>query len=144
MKVGLQELRGFVGDLIFSLENKGSATVIGLIGNLGAGKTTLVQAAAEILEINENVLSPTYVIMKKYEINLPDFIHKNLIHIDAYRLESDEELINLNIKDEFNNPDNLILIEWADKVEKILPDEYIKIKFKIIDEENREIEVVNG
>lgn len=128
----------FAKEIVKKSGNK--AKVIGLIGDLGAGKTTFTQAFAEAFGVKEKVLSPTFVIEKIYKLKgQGDFAH--LIHIDAYRLNDPEELITLGWNEIIENPKNIILIEWADKVEKILPKDTQKIFFKFIDEDRREIEM---
>ncbi len=94
--------------------------IIGLIGDLGAGKTTFSQGLAVGLGIKQNVNSPTYVIMKIYPINSPKSKIKNLIHIDAYRLESEKDLETIGAMEYFGREDSIIVIEWADKIKKAL------------------------
>lgn len=102
------------------------ATIIGLSGNLGAGKTAFVKAVARALNIEETVTSPTFVIMKIYEAG--DSVAENrgetvdrkkwrrLVHIDLYRLEKKEELKALNLEDFVNDPNNLVMVEWPENV----------------------------
>ena len=117
--------------------NKQTATVVGLYGNLGAGKTTFTQAVAKSLGIDETVVSPTFVIEKIYELTNQKFSH--LIHIDAYRLESSSELVSIGWNEIISNPENLILIEWPERVSDVMP-EHVKIQINHLDNENsREI-----
>ena len=122
-----------------SFHTPDGALVVGLYGDLGSGKTTFTQDVARIFGILENITSPTYVIEKIYPIIHAKF--KNLIHIDAYRLNSGKELISLGWKNISSNPDNIILIEWPEKVAEILPENHIKINFKFISDTEREIEI---
>ena len=93
------------------------ALVVGLSGHLGAGKTAFVKAVAKILGVKETVTSPTFVLMKIYEINTEvGPLWKRLIHIDAYRLEKREELEALDFERLVSDPHNLILIEWPENV----------------------------
>ena len=115
-----------------------TATVVALSGDLGAGKTTLTQEIARELGVRDNVISPTFVIMKQYEIK--NGKHKQLIHIDAYRLNSHKELVTLGWEELISNPKNLILIEWPEKVEEIIPKHTKKIKLSHRSEYEREIE----
>ncbi len=137
----LEDTQKFANDFISGLSPKpDSATVVGLYGNLGAGKTTLTQSVARVLGISETVTSPTFVIEKIYELTDKKFTH--LIHIDAYRLEKSEELLHLGWQDIISDPHNLILIEWPERVADIMP-EHIKISLKTLENEtSREIEVV--
>lgn len=113
------------------------ALIIALEGNLGSGKTTFIQGLAKGLGIKENVLSPTFLILKQFPIALKNF--RNLYHIDAYRLKNPQELLELGFKDLIKNPKNIIVIEWADKVKKILPRGIIKIKFENLGKNKRKI-----
>jgi tRNA threonylcarbamoyladenosine biosynthesis protein TsaE len=120
-------------------QNTGGAVVVGLFGELGSGKTTFSQALGRHLRINEFMTSPTFVIEKIYKLDgKNDF--DNLIHIDAYRLEKGRELEVLGFKELLKDSKNLILIEWPERVADIMPDNMIKIYFKFISENEREIE----
>jgi len=115
-----------------------SATVVGLFGNLGAGKTTFVQYVAEILGVEGPVTSPTFVILKNYPLNPKPYTL--LVHIDAYRLKNGEELKKLGFKELLNNPGNLILIEWPENVTEVLPKEMLQIRFEFMGDSTRKIE----
>ena len=119
------------------LSNK--ALVVALEGDLGSGKTTFIQGLAQGLKVKENILSPTFVIQKDFSLKLKNF--KNLYHIDAYRLKNPEELLELGFKDLIGNPENLIVIEWADKIKKILPKNILRIKFENLGENKRRIKI---
>jgi len=95
------------------------ATLLTLSGDLGAGKTTLVQALARELGITEAIQSPTYVLMKRYE--LQGQLFDALIHIDAYRLENAEQFAALEPESLFKAPRTLVALEWPEKVEGALP-----------------------
>ena len=112
---------------------------IGVIGPNGAGKTTFTQSFAKALGIVETVNSPTFVIQRIYTVT--DTVFQHLIHIDAYRLESGKELLHLGWKEIAEDPKNLIVIEWPEKVADILPDDMIKLQFEFIDEKTRKIEI---
>lgn len=133
-----EEIAEKILELIYKKENI-SATIIGLYGNLGAGKTTLTQAIGKILNIKENITSPTFVIMKGYHLLGSSF--QKLIHIDAYRLEKEDELLKLGWAEIISNPKNLVIVEWPENVQEIMPDNHLKIKIKHLDESSREFEV---
>ena len=101
--------------------------VIAMVGELGSGKTTYVQRKAKELGITESVTSPTFVILKIYKIRKGEF--ERLVHIDAYRLENDQELEKLGVKELMADPKNLIMIEWADKVRGLIPDNATWMQF---------------
>ncbi len=105
------------------------AVVLALHGDLGAGKTTFTQTLARALEVNEPVTSPTFVIMKGYE--LEEQVFKNLIHIDAYRLENSSELSVLHFDRILKEPHTLVVIEWAEKVADLLPAGVINLSLTI-------------
>jgi tRNA threonylcarbamoyladenosine biosynthesis protein TsaE len=136
----LQETEQLAQNWVKSLDVFGdSALVVGLYGNLGAGKTSFTQAVARALGVTDIVNSPTYVIEKIYETKHPHFIR--LIHIDAYRLDTASELQNLNFEELVENRHNLILIEWPENVKEILPAEHHKIYCEFVDETTRKFEV---
>lgn len=121
-------------------EGSHKATIIALRGDLGAGKTTFTQALARELGITEAIQSPTYVLMKSYPIDFKGF--KKLIHIDAYRLEKPEEFSALQPEMFLNDPQNLVVIEWPERVEGMLPTPDIILNFAHTDsEEERHIEI---
>lgn len=104
------------------------ATVVALQGDLGSGKTAFAQAFGKIFGVKENMPSPTFVIMKSYNVNWKGF--KKLIHIDAYRLEKEEELLSLGWEELVKDPENFILVEWPERVEGLIPKEAQRIYFK--------------
>lgn len=145
----------------FALKLKGGE-VICLIGNLGAGKTIFVKGLAACLGIKKNITSPTFVLMRVYPIksrllggaqsvfnrvnkirNLKSPLRqsfseaseiRNLVHIDAYRLKSAKDISAIGAEEYFGRSGTVTVIEWADKVKKILPKKAIFVK--IIDRED--------
>ena len=115
------------------------ATIIAFYGNLGAGKTTLTKELAQELGIKQNLISPTFVIMKSYDIKKKNKF-KKLIHIDAYRLDSHHELLKIGWEDIINDKNNLIIIEWPEKVIECIPNNHLKFELSHIDEETRVID----
>jgi len=113
------------------------ATVLLLEGNLGSGKTTFVQFLAKELGIKNQITSPTFVLIKSYRISNP--VLKNLVHIDAYRLDSGQDLLALGWLELAANPGNLIVLEWPERVANLFTGTEPKIIFKFIDEKTREI-----
>jgi len=123
-----------------SQEKHAGATVLALYGDLGSGKTTFVQELGKHLGIMHSMQSPTFVIMKRYK--LPTTGYKSFIHIDAYRLDKPEELARLGFEQLRADPDNLIAIEWAERIEKFLPRDCTRIRFGFVNETIREIEML--
>ena len=101
--------------------------VICLMGDLGSGKTVFTKGFASSLEIEEDVTSPTFNIIKEYTTGQMD-----LYHMDVYRL--DGKVSDLGIEDYFNKG-GITIIEWADTIEDYLPEERLDIKFKLSDED---------
>lgn len=110
-------------------EDGGAASVLALHGDLGAGKTTFMQALAKELGVSEQVTSPTFVIMKKYETDHSVF--KHLTHLDAYRIEDIDEMRPLQFEAELAEKDTIIGIEWAEKIEALLPAHTLTLTFTI-------------
>ena len=114
--------------LLNTIDTGPTATVLGLSGDLGAGKTTLVQSIAKELGIVESVVSPTFVIAKFYETNDNRFTH--LIHIDAYRIDDPSELETLGWEAMRANPNTLIVIEWPERIAALLDDSVIRYQIE--------------
>ena len=125
-------------DFLNTIKAGSEALVVALQGDLGAGKTAFTKEVGKILGVEENMHSPTFVIEKIYGIDFKGF--KRLIHIDAYRIEKESELIHLGWNEIIKEPENLIFIEWPENVSGIIPETAKRINFKFIDNETREIE----
>jgi len=121
--------------------NNQNALIVGLYGDLGSGKTTFVKGIAKVFGLEKTITSPTFVIEKIYK--LKNQVLDNLIHIDAYRLKSGDELLSLGWEEISKNPKNIIFIEWPENVNDILPSDVEKIKFRFVDENVREITFLN-
>lgn len=112
--------------------------VIGLFGDLGGGKTTFIQGLAEGLKICEPILSPTFVIFRKYKVLKHPKI-KWLQHFDLYRVKAPEEIQDLGFNEIISQKDSVSVIEWADRVLEILPQNFIKISFRYMGKNLRAI-----
>lgn len=104
--------------------------VISLVGELGSGKTTFVKGLAKALGVKDNVTSPTFIRLIAYEIPSNKKI-KKLVHIDAYRIIDVDEMIDAGIEDYLNEKDTVTIVEWGDKLKRILPKDTIWITFKL-------------
>lgn len=109
------------------------SSVVGLDGTLGAGKTHLVQGIAAGLGLPQgSVVSPTYTICIPYEARLP------LLHLDAYRIKSPEEVDDLGL-DEAVDRGVVLIVEWASRIENVLPSIDLKIEIRQIGQSQREL-----
>ena len=116
---------------------QGEATIIALSGDLGAGKTAFTKGFAKALGIEEVVTSPTFILEKIYSLSRGPF--KRFVHIDAYRLESSQELAALGWDELCEDPENLIVIEWPEKVDGGIPHHAMRISFTHRGESERDI-----
>ena len=108
-----------VGEAIAGLLRLGDA--IALTGDLGAGKTTLVQGAARALGVRDQVVSPTFTLVREYEGRMP------VAHVDVYRLERVQDVIDLGLEELPAEP-GVLFVEWGDAVAALLPDDRLEIE----------------
>ncbi len=114
-------------DILKSGPHQKHARVIALVGDLGAGKTAFAQGFAKALGIKRHLLSPTFLIFRNYKLATLNF--KLLYHVDAYRIDDIGELDVLDFSSIIHSPFNIVLVEWADKIKKILPKDTIWLNF---------------
>lgn len=115
-----------------------NATVICLYGELGSGKTTFAQGFAKGLGINARLLSPTFIIVRRYNlVRFPGFLY----HLDLYRLHKEEELIGLGLSEILADSNSFVLIEWAEKLGKFLPRQRVDIHFNVRGDDTHLIKV---
>lgn len=126
----LEETQNLAQNLAKQILAKELPRIILLQGNLGSGKTTFSQYFAKSLGIKNNLTSPTFVIMKSYDIPNYDF---KLHHLDLYRLEKEWELEELEILSQIQTSNDVFLIEWADK----FPNIFINTNNLILNFENQ-------
>ncbi len=132
-----QETQKLATELLPQLQD---GMVIALIGDLGSGKTTFVQGIGQALGV-PRVISPTYNIVKHYDLKKKHGQIQALVHLDLYRLAGPEEARSFDLKEIFSQPHDLVLVEWAEKAEKLLPSPHYRIEFKHLGEDNRQISI---
>jgi tRNA threonylcarbamoyladenosine biosynthesis protein TsaE len=110
-----------------------AADVVLLSGDLGAGKTCFVQGAAEALGVTTRVTSPSFVLVREYEGR-----RVRIVHVDVYRLDTLQELIDLGYEEIFA-PDAVLFIEWGDAVGGLLPESCLEVELQISDDDRRRI-----
>ena len=115
------------------------AFVFGLKGDLGGGKTTFLQGFARGLGLKDKITSPTFVILKKFKVGNQKLGY--FVHIDCYRIRKVKEILSLGLKEIMSDPKNIVAIEWAEKIKKILPEHTIWIEFDFINKNTRKIVV---
>ncbi|MEK7571011.1 MAG: tRNA (adenosine(37)-N6)-threonylcarbamoyltransferase complex ATPase subunit type 1 TsaE [Patescibacteria group bacterium] len=114
--------------------------VITLQGDLGSGKTTFTQGFAQGLGITQAIISPTFIIIRTYM--LPDASKsrkKFLYHVDLYRIEHTDEIEEIGLFDIMQDTQNIVVIEWPEKLGDLLPEKHLALSFHPIDESTREI-----
>ena len=129
--------------LLKSPTERKKAIILGLVGDLGGGKTTFLQGFAKGLGIKEKITSPTFIIMKRFKIranqrsNSRELVY--FYHLDCYRVQRTEEILNLGFKEIASDSQNIVAIEWADKIRKILPRNMSWINFEFMGKSKRKI-----
>ena len=106
------------------------AIVLGIEGELGAGKTTFAKGFARGLNIKEEMKSPTFILMRVFRLS-PSKKYRSptsvFLHLDAYRTDNPKEFIALGFKKLLSDPKNILLVEWSDKIKKLMPKKYFRL-----------------
>jgi tRNA threonylcarbamoyladenosine biosynthesis protein TsaE len=105
-----------------------------LTGDLGAGKTTLVQGIGRGLGVEDHVASPTFTLVREYSGRL------DVAHVDVYRLERVQDVVDLGL-DELGGPDRVLIVEWGDAIEDLLPDDRLRVELTSSDDEIRGVRI---
>ncbi len=126
-------------------KDRNSGLVLALQGELGSGKTQFVKGAASFLNITGTVTSPTFILMKRYQIEDTELIRrtgiKNMYHFDCYRIKEEKEIAELDWNKIVSNPENIVFVEWPENIKGLLPDDTTNIYFEDKGEGKREIVV---
>lgn len=103
------------------------AQILALHGDLGAGKTTFTQGFIKALGVKHHVTSPTFMLVRRYELKEKNFA--NVFHFDLYRIHQTKEALSLDLRKIVKNPENIVLIEWPERLGKLLPKNAVKVNF---------------
>lgn len=129
------ETQKLAENLVPNLEDR---KFVALFGNLGSGKTTFVQGLAKALGVEERVISPTFIIVREHRLRKGKFYH-----IDLYRVETKKDIQGLGLEEIFNSPENIVAVEWAEKIKDLLPRKRIELYFENLGEDKRKITLRN-
>mgnify|MGYP001576652833 FL=1 len=135
----LDELAAEAARFVATLSPGAGATLVTLSGELGTGKTAFTKAVAKVLGIEDIVNSPTFVLEKIYLLGGPTPKYARLVHIDAYRLEKGSDLAPLGFDELMQEPNNLIFLEWPERVTDALPVPAAKLLLKLLPDGSRTI-----
>ncbi len=111
--------------------------VVGLFGDLGAGKTTFVKGLAQGFGVRRVVKSPSFTLMNIHQTKHRGI--KQLVHIDCYRLTNPNQLEEIGALEYFGRKDIVVIVEWAEKVKRLLPKKFLKVYFNIKKGDEREV-----
>jgi len=137
------ELQQIAQAILDDHQTKGEAPlVIALLGDLGAGKTAFTQELGKMLGVQEIITSPTFTIMKQYQTTHPQY--QTLVHIDAYRLESEAETRPLHITEAISQPGTVSCIEWPEIIPASIPKSAYQLQIEIIEDEHRRVTITLG
>ena len=135
---GVDATNGYAEEFLSALErNQDRATVVGLSGELGSGKTAFVKAIGKFLGAKEEILSPTFVVAKFYELSAQNW--KKLVHIDAYRIEEEDEMRPIKWDEILSDKNNLVMMEWPENIKALFPTDAPLLRFRFIDDVTRAI-----
>ena len=112
------------------LRKKNRPLILALAGELGSGKTTFIQGLARALGIHEKIQSPTFVLAKWYRLPKRVNVFRHFIHIDCYRLEKPTEARHFNFPALLKDPDAIAVIEWSDRIKRLIPQSAVWLHFK--------------
>jgi len=115
----------------------GGPSVVALVGDLGAGKTSLAQGVGDGLDVDGDVVSPTYTLVAEYEGRLP------LLHADVYRLEA-HELEHIGLEEQLEDWPGLALVEWADRFPELIPPDHVTCQLRVTDAGGRQAHIAGA
>ncbi len=129
----LEDIDEYALEIIHRLPSKGE---VYLLGEIGAGKTTLIKAVLRILGVQDVISSPTFSLVNTYE--LPN--RTPIYHADLYRVEDEEELYDIGFE-EYLESSSLIFIEWSERMTSLFNPKAMKIEIEIISQDRRKLSI---
>lgn len=109
---------------------------VAFYGNLGSGKTTFIQGLARGLKIKRRIISPTFIIVRNYVLRKGNFYH-----LDLYRTHNVDDLLGLGVEEIINDDENVVVVEWAEKMGNLLPQKRIEVSLQNLDDNKRKIKI---
>jgi len=120
------------------LKESGENKIFAFYGSMGAGKTTLIKAICEVLGASDIISSPSFTLVNEYRTFRGDTIY----HIDFYRIKKLEEVFDFGVE-EYLTGDTYCFMEWPELVEEILPQETVRVRITVDDENQRTLDISN-
>lgn len=117
-------------------EESSGAVIVSFSGDLGTGKTTCTKSVAKLLGVQDVITSPTFLVLKQYSVEHPDF--DTFVHIDAYKVQNETEILPLRLGEIFSNQKAFVVIEWPENLKNARPKETLKVEIKTVGENERE------
>lgn len=128
----LEEIDEVAGEIIQQMKGH---RCVAFYAEMGSGKTTLISALCKAMQVVDHVSSPTFSIMNEYRTEQG----QKIVHMDGYRLKNTEDAIHAGVQDVLDDPETLVWIEWPERIEELLPKEYLAYRITPVDETRREI-----
>lgn len=141
-RLGEESVKNISGQGRALSQERTGAVIIALYGELGSGKTTFVQGMAKGLGIKRRIISPTFVLVREHRIKNKELRIKNLYHVDLYRIKNDKDIGELGLEEIINDPQNIVAIEWAEKMGRFLPKKKWDIRFEYLGHDKRRIVIM--
>lgn len=132
-----QKLGEKIGNSLIKKRSSNVACVLLLFGELGSGKTTFVQGLAKSLGLPHRIISPTYILIKRYTLKNSSFSW--FYHIDLYRLHAGADTESLDLPNIFRDPSAIVCVEWPERLEQDFPQRVKRITFAAKDGDTRVI-----
>ncbi len=136
MRIVIKDKRHLLQAARLLLNYTGPSKILAFYGSMGAGKTTIIKAVCKVLGASDTVSSPTFTIVNEYTTRYGD----SLYHIDFYRIRTKEEVFDFGLEEYFSSG-SYCFLEWPELIEELLPDETVKIRISVGENEERTLEM---